>query len=237
MSQSVTAAPVERRRSFAVAGACLLAWPVVLVTADLIRMTADAGDETIDVLQSISANPGAFRLAGWLFYLLAVLTIPVTILLWRLAVDRSRKLAWFGAVFGTMFAVGQVVHLTGYFSSMQALAQRSDLAVAAEIADAQAMTGLGSALFAPYLIGLILAPLFQSIALFRAKVLPAWAMACVILGQVVMTVLQSNPIATPVYGLLLLVGFLPAALVAIRGRRTTSVPEVHSREGETIPVS
>jgi hypothetical protein len=239
MSQPVNVSPVQRRRRYVASGVCLLAWPVVLVIADLIRMTADTsdGEGTVGVLTAISENLGAFQLAGWLFYLLAVLTIPVTIVLWRLAVDRSPKLAWTGAVLGTMSVVGQFVHLSGYFGTMQALAQQSDLAVAAEMADAQATGGFASVLFAPYLIGLILAPLFQSIALVRAKVLPVWAMVSVIVGQVVFTVLQSTPVGTSAYGLLLLVGFLPAALLAIRGTGATDSPAAQSAEGVTIPVS
>jgi hypothetical protein len=239
MSQPVNVSPDQRRRRYVAAGLCLIAWPVVLVVADLIRMTADTndGDETLGVLQAIAANLGAFELAGWLFYLFAALTIPVTILLWRLAVDRSPKLAWTGAVLGTMSVVGQFVHLNAYFGQMQALAQQSDLSVAAEMVDAQATGGFAAALFAPYLIGLILAPLFQSIALFRAKVLPLWAMISVIVGQVVFAVLQSNPVGTSAYGALLLVGFLPAALLAIRGTAATSRAGVQSVEGVTIPVS
>jgi hypothetical protein len=239
MSQPDNVSTVQRRGRYVAAGVCLVAWPVVLVIADLIRMTADAhdGDDTLGVLTAISANLGTFQLAGWLFYLLAILTIPVTILLWRLAVDRSPKLAWTGAVLGTMSVTGQFVHLSAYFGSMQALAQQSDLAVAAESADALGMTGFASALFAPYLIGLILAPLFQSIALFRAKVLPAWAMGSVIVGQVVFAVLQSTTVGTSVYGLLLLAGFLPAALMAIRGTAVTKTEPAQSAEGVTIPVS
>ena len=239
MSQPVNVSPVQRRRRYVASGVCLLAWPVVLVIADLIRMTADTsdGDGTLGVLTAISANLGAFQLSGWLFYLLAVLTIPVTILLWRLAVDRSPKLAWTGAVLGAMFVAGQFVHLSAYFGQMQAFAQQSDLAVAVELVDAQATGGFAAALFAPYLVGLLLAPLFQSIALFRAKVLPVWAMGAVIVGQVVFAVLQSNPVGTSAYGLLLLVGFLPAALLAIRGNGATDTTAAQSAEGVTIPVS
>jgi hypothetical protein len=86
-------------------------------------------------------------------------------------------------------------------------------------------------------LGLLLAPVFQSIALFRAKVLPVWAMVSVIIGQIVFAVLQSNPAGTPAYGVLLLVGFLPAALLSIRGTGAANTAATQSAEGLTIPVS
>lgn len=223
------------RRGFALAGLALLAWPVVFVVADLIRMDSDEGETTLATLTSISQHPGTFQLAGWLMYVVAVLTVPVTILLWRLAVDRSPKMAWAGAVLGVLSLIGQVVHLVGYYAVSLGAAKSGDLELSAALLDDIASTPLAAALFVPYLLGIVLGPLVQAVALKRAKVIATWGMVAVIVGQLMFGVAGSSVITTPLWGALFLVGFAPAALAAIRGSGTQ--PAVAPSPGVAIPVS
>jgi hypothetical protein len=213
-------------RARAAAGVSALLMPVAIAVGDLIRMlgvpvvAAPDGEPVEQVAAQLAAaatHPGAFTAASWVFYVAAVLTIPMVILLWRLAVDRSPKWAWAGAVLGACSVVGQFVHLGVYFGATPAFAASGDQTAASQLWVDWSTDAFATAVFVPYLVGILLAPAVAAVALKRAGVIAGWGLAAVLVATVLFAVLGSTPAVTPVWAVLLIVGFAPAAMRAIRG--------------------
>lgn len=173
------------------AATAVVAVPLTLLLGDAFRLHAERGTtgdgtDTVSVvsqLAAIDAHRGAFETASWLFYLAMVLSIPMLVVLWRLAVDRSPRWAWAGAVLGVCWTLGQVAHLMGYFASTQALSSMSDTSAAAAAHLTVNENPFAFAVFAPYLLGVLLALPVQAVALHRARVIPRWAMLLVVLAS------------------------------------------------------
>jgi len=69
----------------------------------------------------------------------------------------------------------------------------------------------------PYLIGVMLFPPVMAVALWRARVVPLWAMLVVIGGSASFAVFAGPWWVTVVWGVALLAGFSPAVRLALRG--------------------
>lgn len=211
----------------------LIAMPVVITAGDLLRLRVESGStgdgstptSVVSQLEAVDAHRGAWEVVSWSFYAGALLTIPMTLLLWRLAVGRAPTWAWVGAVLGACSVVGQVAHLTGYFGSLGALSSWADreAAAAAHLALGQDVFSL--AVFAPYLVGLLLAPAVQAVALRRARVIPLWAALSVGVGAAVFAVFAGQWWASIVWGVGLVAGFLPAARATLRERPSKGLVE------------
>jgi hypothetical protein len=209
-------------------GASIVLAPLLLGIGDQVRMVADppAGlgivgeygiEEATASLAMINSNRTTFVAAAYVFYLAMLLTIPALIATWRLSVARSPRWAWTGAVLATLFVLGQVVHLVGYFGMSEVFAAHPDLETAAELTLAAGSNAFIMALFAPlYLLGL-LATIPQAIALRRAQTIPLWACLSVIAGTGLFLVTGSTPATSGIWTLLLVTGFAPAAVVMLRG--------------------
>lgn len=219
------------------AGLSVLLMPVAFAAGDLLRMYAiaspasDAAGEdelrrTMAEFAAVQAHRGTYELASWLFYAGAVLTIPMVLVLWRLAVDGSRRWAWAGATLGTLFVVGQFAHLLGEFGATLGFAASAD-PEAARFALEWHSNGFSSAVVAPFVIGIMLAPIVQAIALKRAGVIPLWGMLAVTGASVLLTVVGSTPVTTVVWAVLMVAGLAPAALMAIRGPEHS---DTHARD-------
>lgn len=218
--------------------AATLTFPITIVVADLFRIRAEEGsvgdgttvESIVSQLDAVAADSGSFTIAAWLFYAAALLTIPMVLFLWRLAVDRSPRWAWAAGVLGACSVTGQIAHCMGYFAPIRAyaggdheLGARAQMALNADV--------YGLAVFAPYLIGIMLFPPVAAIALRRARVLPLWAMIAVIGGAALFLAMAGPWWVTAGWGAALLVGFAPAVLQALR-----SAPTAHAEVREPAAV-
>ncbi|NLG23274.1 MAG: hypothetical protein GX555_17780 [Actinomycetales bacterium] len=221
----------------------VLLTPVVITVADLLRLGAE-GDvladgspgSTAQLFAAVDANRGPWEAGAWLFYLAAILTIPMVLLLWRLAVDRAPVLAWAGGVLGAGMVTGQIAHLMGYFATVGALSGMPDTEAAVSAQQALDASSLGFAVFAPFLLGVLLAPAVLALALWRARVIPAWALGSVLLGTVVFGAFSGQPWASVVWGAALVAGLLPAARAALRPV-DADVPAVADRAATRVAPS
>lgn len=229
-------------RAKSAAAVSVLLMPVSIAVGDLIRMlgvpvvAAPDGEPVERVAAELAAaatHRGAFTAASWVFYAAAVLTIPMVILLWRLAVDRSPKWAWAGAVLGACSVVGQFVHLGVYFGATPAFAANGDRAMASQLWVDWSTDAFATAVFIPYLVGIVLAPGVAAVALKRAGVIPGWGLAAVLVATVLFAVLGSTPVVTPVWAMLLVVGFGPAAMRALRGGTAAGAASVDPQLAST----
>lgn len=201
-----------------IGAAATIAFPVTIVVADFFRIRGETGSvgngDTVDSVRSqlaaIAANTGSFTLAAWLFYAAALLTIPMVVFLWRVTVDRTPRWAWAAAVLGALAVVGQVAHCMGYFAPHLAHSA-GDHGAGAEAILTLSTTGYSLAVFAPYLIGVMLFPPVAVVALRRARVTPLWAMMAAIVGSIAFAVFAGPWWVTALWSAGLLAGFVPAA--------------------------
>jgi hypothetical protein len=204
-------------------GLSLLLYPVTMAVADQLQLRATptdsdgpAREQVLADLVAVEASRGTFEAAGWLFALGAVLAIPMTLVLWRLAVGRSRRWAWAGAALGTCAVVGHFVQAYAHFGMLQVFSQRDDLDAAA--AGLAAIDGnvYALALFVPFLLGSAFAVPVAAVGLWRAEVIPAWAFGSVTAGSALFVVLGSTSYVTVVWAGCLVVGLTPAAAAWLR---------------------
>lgn len=219
------------RKALTLGAVAVVATPLLLGVADELRMLAEgSGSATgavdtgygvasaVAMLEQVAANRGLFDAAAWIAFAAALVAIPALVLAWRLAVGRSPRWAWAGAVLAVGGVIGQVVHLQGYFGVAQVASGQPDLTAAATFWQDLSGTPLAAAMFAPYLVGMALAAPVQAVALRRARVLPTWAMVLVIVATALMAVVGSSTWSSAAYALLAAAGFWPAARAALRGR-------------------
>lgn len=209
--------------------AATLAFPITLVVGDFFRIRAEEGmlgdgttvESVVSQLEAVEANSGSFAVASWLFYAAAILTIPMVLFLWRLAVDRSPRWAWAAGLLGACSVTGQIAHCMAYFAPIQAYAGGDhQMGAQAQVALNESLYGL--AVFAPYLLGIMLFPPVAAIALRRAEVLPLWAMVAVIVGSVLFVSMAGPWWVTALWGAALVAGFAPAVLQGLRSAPTVS---------------
>jgi len=223
------------RKATAAAGVSVLLAPILIAVGDQFRMLATASEEAGNLQEwgveqamadflAIDAHRGAYETASWIFYAAAVMTIPALLVVWRLAVHRSPRWAWAGVALGVCSVAGQFVHLMGHFGANQVFSAQEDLEGAAQLLVDWEGNVFSMAVFAPYLIGLLFAPMVQAISLKRARVIPWWALVAVVVGSVLFAVLGSTPVVSTIWAVLLVAGFAPAAALAIRGRNEEAEP-------------
>lgn len=218
-----------------IGGASIVLVPLLFVVGDEIRMAIEpamtgtlvdtgSGAETVLAdLAAIEAHRGAFLLVAALSYLGALLHVPLLVVVWRMSVGRSPRWAWAGAVLAAVGVAGQMVHLTGYHGMSLAALEVEDRTAAAEFLATADGVPFVIALFVPYLLGL-LAWVPQAFGLVRARVVPLWGGLAVGAGTVVLLVAGSTPWSSPVWAVLVLAGFAPAAVAVLRGVRSPAAP-------------
>lgn len=206
-------------------GLSLLLYPATMAAADQLqlRVTPPEGDdvsaraELLTTLAAVEAHQRLFEAASWLFLAAAVLSIPMTLVLWRLAVAGSRRWAWAAAGLGTLAVVGQFVQAYSHFGMLQVFSGLEDRQAAAVGLQAIDSNVYSTVLFLPYLIGVALAVPVAAIGLKRAAVIPWWALASVLVGSALFLVLGSTSAVTVVWAVCLVAGLAPAALTWLRG--------------------
>jgi hypothetical protein len=208
-------------------GASLLLAPVTLAAADLVQQrvlpAGDSGEgsgpaaETAAALARVGAERGLFEVSSWLFYAGAVLTVPMTLVLWRLAVARSPRWAWPAAVLGAVWAVGQFVQLYAHFGMLRAFSTLQDRQAAADHLASTDADAFSLVLFAHFIVGAAFAVPVGAVALRRARVIPWWSLVTVLTGSALLLVLGSSTAVTLAWGVCLAVGLAPAAAAWTRG--------------------
>lgn len=196
----------------------LLLMPVAIAAGDYFRITSEDPDhrgagvgDVTHQLAYIDAHRSGFETAGWMFTIAAVLTLPLVLLVWRLTVDRAPKAAWVAGVLGSCFAVGQFVHLYGYFGAQQVASAADDRHAAAQLLVDWNSNALSNLVFMPFLIGFFLSPLAMTIALQRAGVVKWPAIAVIVVATVVSVALSTVSWGSVLWAVLFLAAVGPAA--------------------------
>jgi hypothetical protein len=204
------------------AAVALIAAPLLLATGEFLRLqvegSPDYSQSDNDIyraqIDSIAANPDA-----WFFHGIAVL---LGTLAWALAVvaivaviGRSRPiLALVGGLLGLASAVAHGAHLGFYTVMLSVLAgmpaEERDAGVAAWAGAGGDV--LGNVLVLFFIVTFLVAPLVLAFGLWRERLIPWWALALLVIGQLVMA---AAPELVLGLGQLL---WLPAMLIAA-GRR------------------
>ncbi|MDO5751546.1 hypothetical protein [Arthrobacter sp.] len=195
---------------------------VLLVAADLLRMMADSSGAitgTIDSnagaasmeasLASIANNPGVHGAATVLTFLTAFVAVPAVLLGWRLCVNATPVLAWITATVGLLFVFGRVIHSVTAFALPLILAQTMPADQAGQLYQEINLHWSSALVIIPTIVGIALWFPLLAVALYRAHVIPLLAMISVLVGTVVLLVLGSSYLATPIFGVLTVAGLLP----------------------------
>jgi hypothetical protein len=227
-----------RRLRIVAAGSIVLA-PLGFGIVDQLRMMsvtpADVGpavgaveeyglEQEVARLAEIQANPGFFTAAATLEYVMFFVAIVAFVAIWRLAVDRAPRWAWAAAGLSTVAAFGLVTHLSSYFGPSMVAAGQEDLTAAAAFLLAMGESPFMLALIVPFLLGTLLTPVVQGIALRRARVVPLWAPFAIVAGTLLIAMTGSQRWSSAIYSLLLVAGFAPAALAMLRRDHRSTPP-------------
>ncbi|WP_166870682.1 hypothetical protein [Salinibacterium sp. ZJ450] len=179
-------------------------------------------DPTSDLdafLAAVAANIGLWNTFSVLMLVIALLTVAWVPAVWRLTVDRTPRCAWTTAVIGTLFAMGQFVHLVSWNVLSAGLAESVDGSAALAVVEAMEASWFFVLIFAPFLLGALLAAPIAAVALRRARLLPTWSVVVVVAASIVTVILGTdNPIGVAAYSVLLITGFTPALVRVLRGR-------------------
>jgi hypothetical protein len=225
VKESATTAQSERPRRpsrATVAGTiALVTWPLFGAGAGIAEHLAvgdtDGSTDTAGLLEAVSANPGLWNVYSVFLLAMAVATLAWVPAVWRLAVQRSPRWAWTAAVAGTLFAMGQMVHLMSWnvlTAGFAAASTPTEATVLMAAIDSQWFFFL---IFIPFLLGTLVAAPIAAIALRRARLLPIWSVLVIVAASVaVFFVGTDSLIGVGVHTLLLITGFAPV-LVRIRG--------------------
>ena len=211
-------------------GVSVVAAPLTIGIGDQLRMAAEhdasvapssggAIDDTVQQLANVHSNLALFQTASWFFYLAALLTIPALVTIWWLSVGRSPRWAWAGATMAAIGVVGQTVHLTAYFGLLQVGATSGDIEQAARLQESlESNVFIGALFFVPFLLCALGCTLPQAIGLRRARVVPLWSCLTLVAAMLMVFVLGMVPLTSAIWAGLMVIGFTPAAVAAIRTR-------------------
>lgn len=173
-------------------------------------------DQALADLAAIDEHRGLYALSGALVLVVAVLTIPALLAVWRLTVDRSRRWAWAGAVLAASGVLGGAVHAVDPGLHLVAL-ETADRAAAADFLVVTSTHPYVVAIFLPVLIGFLAYPV-QAVGLVRARIVPLWAGVVIGVGAVVLYLFGSTVWGVVGATVLLLAGFAPAATATLDRR-------------------
>ena len=222
---TATDAEGRRRPSFTVAAgaiALLLAPISGWAAGTLESLALDGASPSADpaaFFASIAANGGLWNTSGVLLFVMSLLTLAWVPAVWRLTVDRSPRWAWTAAVIGTLYAIGQMVHLVSWGVLNDALAASAETSAALAVIGAFESSSFFMLVFAPYLLGALLAAPIAAVALRRARLLGVWSVVVIGAATIAAVILGTdNLIGAAVYSVLLITGFTPAVVRVLRHR-------------------
>ena len=222
---TATDAEGRRRPSFTVAAgaiALLLApisgWAAGTLESLALNGASPSADPAA-FFASIAANGGLWNTSGVLLFVMTLLTLAWVPAVWRLTVDRSPRWAWTAAVIGTLYAIGQMVHLVSWGMLNDALAASAETSAALAVIGAFESSSFFMLVFAPYLLGALLAAPIAAVALRRARLLGVWSVVVIGAATIAAVILGTdNLIGAAVYSVLLITGFTPAVVRVLRHR-------------------
>lgn len=202
--------------------------PLLLVAADLLRMSAEENGRAtggVDVnadanslmanFAAIAGNRATYGVATVVTFVLAFVAVPAVLLGWSMTAKATPVLAKVAAVVGLLFVFGRVTHTFTAFALPMILVEQMPIAEAAQLYAALNLHWAAALVIIPTVIGIALWFPLLAVALYRARIIPVWAMVSTLLGSVVLMVLGSSFVATPIFGVLTVVGLLPAVRAVV----------------------
>lgn len=205
--------------------AALVTWAIPGALSTLVGIASGLTVVSLDAepdryLAAVAANPAAWNLMGGLLLLTALLTMAWAPAVWRLTVGRTRAWAWVAGVAASLFAFGQAVHLMSWQATIAALA-RSGLTGAQANAYTQATDGIAFfwVIFAPFLVGFVVAPALAAVALWRARLVPVWSFVAVLVVSILGVLFGDSMAFTVVHPVVIAAAFAPALVHVVRERR------------------
>lgn len=213
--------PVPETTASRFATACLLAIPILLALADVLRMRAegDAGitggvgtaPDMVPVFESLALHRPEMVAATLLTFLTAFVAMFAVALLWKLGAKGSPWLARIVLVLGVFFVLGRVIHTIVYFGTMLYFSGTYPPAQAAALNDAMGSFWVVNMVIVPTVLGLGLWLPLAGVLLWRLRLVPWWAGAAVVAGTLLLVVLGSSFATTLAMAGLTVAGFAPLA--------------------------
>jgi hypothetical protein len=168
--------------------AALFLSPVLLTASELLRLRVDGAyseneaDPVADAashLAAVSGNLTAWHAAGFLTLGYVVVWGLALIGMAALLAERKPRLGAVGGLVAVLAIVGSALHLGFYYLPLGEFATAPDPELAARAAALDGHDPLATAALLLFLAG-ALAPVFLTIGLWRAAILPWWAMVAVL---------------------------------------------------------
>lgn len=175
---------------------------------------AYGAEQALADLAAIEAQRGLYTVNAALVMVVALVSIPSLLAIWRLTVRRSSRWAWAGAVLAGFGVIGGAVHSVDPGLHLVAL-EMADRGAAADFLVTTSTHPYVVAIFVPVLLGFLAAPV-QAVGLVRARVVPVWAGVAIGVGAVVLYLFGSTVWGVLGATVLLVAGLAPAAVAMIR---------------------
>jgi hypothetical protein len=205
-----------------VLAASLLAAPILLAAGEAARKYVEQGrSETGDPvaragekISFIAGDMAMWQLHGYLTLAGALAWLGAVVAVTRLVSERRPVLGLVGGALGFCAGLGWALHL-GFYTvplSLSAAMADTDLTAAATVWAAGDSDAFGTAMVLFFILSNLLAHLALGWGLWRARVVPWWAAACL----AVVPVLALEPGPSPVWAATLLIPVIPFTMVAVR---------------------
>jgi hypothetical protein len=200
------------------AGLCLIAAPLALGAAELIRISVEGDAQaTRDQFDQVAASPGAWQVATVLNMLGVVLFVPAVLGLLHLLHHRGAVLGHIGGGLLLIGFLGLAAHNAGYYG-MLGVASAPGIDREQMVRFWQAAGGVPGNIVSllMFLIGYLLGMVVLGVGLFRARVVPRWTAALVILSLVVSLFAEGSLLIALISSVLLFVGLGAIGLMLLR---------------------
>ena len=198
---------------------CLLAVPILLALADVLRMRAEGGSsisggvgsapDMVPHFESLALHRPEMGVATVLTFATAFIAMFAVSLLWKLGAKQSPVLGRIVLVLGVFFVLGRVIHTIVYFGMMLYFSANYPPAEAAKLNDSMGSFWVVNMVIVPTVIGLALWLPLAGILLWRVRVIPLWAGIAVVAGTLLLIVMGSSFATTILMAVLTVAGFAP----------------------------
>lgn len=211
--------PVELETASRVGIYCLLAVPILLALADVLRLRAEGGSsfsggvgaapDMVPHFESLALHRPEMAVATVLTFATAFVAMFAVSLLWKLSAKHSPVLGRIVLVLGAFFVLGRVIHTIVYFGTMLYFSANYPPAQAAKLNDSMGSFWVVNMVIVPTVIGLALWLPLAGVLLWRVKAIPLWAAISVAAGTLVLIVAGSSFATTILMALATVAGFAP----------------------------
>jgi hypothetical protein len=200
------------------AGLCLIAAPLALGAADLIRISVEGDAQaTRDQFEQVAASPGAWQVATVLNMLGVVLFVPAVLGLLHLLHHRGAVLGHIGGGLLLIGFLGLAAHNAGYYGMLGAVSAPG-IDQEQMVRFWQAAGGVPGNIVSllMFLIGYLFGMVVLGVGLFRARVVPRWTAALVVLSLVVSLFAEGSLLIALISWVLLFVGLGAIGFMLLR---------------------